>query len=160
MTRKQAQFGDYDPGLIELAYDAKRFILQMRTIIEMAPLQVYYSGLLFTPGSSLIWVAYVKNIQCVGLIDTDTRRPYQFGQMGCVFTRWKACCLCILGQNSQIMGYINRKTMWSFGRSYPYYTFYLRVLAAIRLHFGIWHLVMLSCTDMYHLRISALLLPA
>jgi len=52
---------DYDPGLLELAYDAKRFILHMRSIIEMAPLQVYYSGLLFTPRSSLIRAAYLKN---------------------------------------------------------------------------------------------------
>jgi len=57
--------GDYDPGLLELAYDAKRFILHMRSIIEVAPLQVYYSGLLFTPASSLIQVRYFKNIPWV-----------------------------------------------------------------------------------------------
>ena len=34
----------------------------MRSIIEMAPLQVYYSGLLFAPGSSLIRVGCFKNI--------------------------------------------------------------------------------------------------
>ena len=37
----------------------------MRSIIEMAPLQVYYSGLLFTPGSSLIRVEYLKTIPWV-----------------------------------------------------------------------------------------------
>jgi len=57
--------GDYDPGLLELAYDAKRFILHIRSIIEMAPLQVYYSGLLFTSGSSLIRGGYFKNIPWV-----------------------------------------------------------------------------------------------
>jgi len=51
--------------LFELAYDAKRFILHMRSIIEMAPLQGYYSGLLFTPRSSLIRVGYLKNIPWV-----------------------------------------------------------------------------------------------
>jgi len=30
-------------------------------------------------------------------------RSYQRGQIGCLFTRWKVCCLCILGQNGQIM---------------------------------------------------------
>ena len=57
--------GDYDPGLLGLAYDAKRFILHMRSIIEMAPLQVYYSALLFTPGSSLIRGGYLQNIPWV-----------------------------------------------------------------------------------------------
>jgi len=57
--------GDYDPGLLELAYDAKRFVLYMRSIIELAPLQIYCSGLLFIPGSSLIRVGYLKNIPWV-----------------------------------------------------------------------------------------------
>jgi len=65
LTWKQAQLGSYDPGLLELAYDAKRFVLHMRSIIEMAPLQVYYSGLLFTPESSLIRAGYLKNIPWV-----------------------------------------------------------------------------------------------
>jgi len=57
--------GDYDPALFELAYDAKRFVLYMRSIIEIAPLQVYYSGLLFAPRSSLVRVGYFKNIPWV-----------------------------------------------------------------------------------------------
>jgi len=40
-------------------------VLQMRSIIEMAPLQVYYSGLLFTPLSSLIRAGYLKSIPWV-----------------------------------------------------------------------------------------------
>jgi len=67
LTGKQGQLGDYDPGLLELAYDAKRFVLHMRSIIEMAPLQVYYSGLLFTPGSSLIRVGYLKHISWISM---------------------------------------------------------------------------------------------
>jgi len=56
--------GDYDPGLLELAYDAKLFVLQMRPVIEMAPLQVY-SGLLFTPQTSLIRARYLQHIPWV-----------------------------------------------------------------------------------------------
>jgi len=29
---------------------------------------------------------------------------YQFSQFGCVFTRWKACCLCIRGQKQSDYG--------------------------------------------------------
>jgi len=59
LTWKQAQL------LLELAYDAKWFVLHMRSIIEMAPLQVYYSGLLFTLESCLIRAGYLKNIPWV-----------------------------------------------------------------------------------------------
>ena len=54
--------GDYDPELLKLVYDAKRFILYYRSMIEMAPLQVYYSGLLFAPGKSLTRRRYFKGI--------------------------------------------------------------------------------------------------
>lgn len=59
--------GDYDSGLLGLAYDAKRFVLHMMSIIETAPLQVYYSELLFTPRSSLIRGGYLKHISWVAM---------------------------------------------------------------------------------------------
>ena len=40
--------------LLALIQDAKRFILYNRSIIERAPLQVYASALVFSPGMSLI----------------------------------------------------------------------------------------------------------
>ncbi|RPB26719.1 hypothetical protein L211DRAFT_781050, partial [Terfezia boudieri ATCC MYA-4762] len=39
--------------LLALAYDARRFILSNRLMIEVAPLQVYYSALVFSPERSL-----------------------------------------------------------------------------------------------------------
>ena len=41
-------------GLRALMHDARRFILSYRSIIELAPLQVYNSALIFSPAKSLI----------------------------------------------------------------------------------------------------------
>ncbi|KAF8429069.1 vegetative incompatibility protein HET-E-1 [Tirmania nivea] len=54
------KLGVDDQGLSELVYDAKRFILHNRTIIDIAPLQIYYSALLFTPERSLVRKRYFK----------------------------------------------------------------------------------------------------
>jgi len=48
--------------LLELAYDARRFILYNRSIIEIAPLQIYSAALLFTPETSLVRKQYLKRI--------------------------------------------------------------------------------------------------
>jgi len=48
--------------LLEFAYDARRFILHNRSIIEMAPLQVYSAALLFTPETSIVRRQYLKRI--------------------------------------------------------------------------------------------------
>ncbi|KAF8535469.1 hypothetical protein BDD12DRAFT_892769 [Trichophaea hybrida] len=40
--------------LLELVYDAKRFVLNARSVIEIAPLQIYCSALVFSPGRSRI----------------------------------------------------------------------------------------------------------
>ncbi|RPB19124.1 hypothetical protein L211DRAFT_771959, partial [Terfezia boudieri ATCC MYA-4762] len=48
--------------LLEFAYDAKRFILHNRSIIGIAPLQVYYAALLFTPETSLLRRQYLRRI--------------------------------------------------------------------------------------------------
>jgi WD40 repeat protein len=41
-------------GLRALVYDAKRFILNNASIIGIAPLQVYYSALVFSPKKSIV----------------------------------------------------------------------------------------------------------
>ncbi|KAF3914645.1 hypothetical protein AA313_de0203084 [Arthrobotrys entomopaga] len=43
-----------DAELLGLVRDAKRFVLKSRSIIEMAPLQVYSSALVFSPAKSII----------------------------------------------------------------------------------------------------------
>jgi len=48
--------------LLEFAYDARQFILHYRSIIEMAPLQVYSAALLFTPETSIVRKQYLKRI--------------------------------------------------------------------------------------------------
>ncbi|OJJ42341.1 hypothetical protein ASPZODRAFT_105400 [Penicilliopsis zonata CBS 506.65] len=54
-----------DHGNSELSaflYDARRFILRHRGILEDAPLQLYYSVLLFTPKSSIVRTVFRKQI--------------------------------------------------------------------------------------------------
>ncbi|KAF8432526.1 hypothetical protein BGX38DRAFT_1276683 [Terfezia claveryi] len=60
--------------LLEFAYDAKRFILHNRSIIEMSPLQVYYAALLFTPKASLIRSQYLKRIPWIHLQPEVTQK--------------------------------------------------------------------------------------
>lgn len=45
-------------GLTQLIYDARRFILRFRGVIEAAPLQVYASALIFSPVNSLVRELY------------------------------------------------------------------------------------------------------
>ncbi|OJD19429.1 hypothetical protein AJ78_00603 [Emergomyces pasteurianus Ep9510] len=49
-----AHKSDTSPGLFSLVNDAKRFILNFRSIIEAAPLQIYSSALVFSPKKSQI----------------------------------------------------------------------------------------------------------
>ncbi|CAI7569108.1 unnamed protein product [Penicillium glandicola] len=63
---KVSQLGDF-------LSDAKRFILQNRLIAEIAPLQIYYSGLVFAPLQSIIrringaemppWIQILPNVE-------------------------------------------------------------------------------------------------
>ncbi|KAF2417699.1 hypothetical protein EJ08DRAFT_575532, partial [Tothia fuscella] len=46
----------------DLVYDAKRFLQRNRSIIEDAPLQIYHSGLIFTPKSSVTRKQFSKEI--------------------------------------------------------------------------------------------------
>src|SRR5271156_5713947 len=45
---------DQSPSLNALIHDAKRFVLNNRSIIEKAPLQIYCSALVFAPEMSLV----------------------------------------------------------------------------------------------------------
>ncbi|KAF8533679.1 vegetative incompatibility protein HET-E-1 [Trichophaea hybrida] len=45
---------DVSQGLQPIIYDAKRFVLNNRSIIETAPLQTYLSAILFSPRNSII----------------------------------------------------------------------------------------------------------
>ena len=47
------------PDLSHIIYDAKRFALNHRSIIEEAPLQLYVSALLFSPKKSIIRKCYI-----------------------------------------------------------------------------------------------------
>lgn len=46
--------GDEEFRISEFLYDAKRFILKNRPIINEVPLQIYCSGLVFTPTTAII----------------------------------------------------------------------------------------------------------
>jgi WD40 repeat protein len=45
---------DKCPNLHAFVYDAKRFALYNRSVIEQAPLQLYYSALIFVPENSIV----------------------------------------------------------------------------------------------------------
>lgn len=59
--------------MLELLYDARRFILRFRYIVGVAPLQLYISGLTFAPTRSMInqcflkerpdWISIPRNIE-------------------------------------------------------------------------------------------------
>lgn len=64
---------DKNPGLASLMYDAGRFVLMNKWIIDHAPLQIYCSALLFCPTASIIrstfedlipsWITQKPNVQ-------------------------------------------------------------------------------------------------
>jgi WD40 repeat protein len=53
---------DGSPDLFAFVYDAKRFALYNRSIIEQAPLQSYFSALVFSPEKSIVKVTFHKCI--------------------------------------------------------------------------------------------------
>ena len=57
-------------GLTSFVNDARRFILQFRSIIETAPLQIYVSAIIFSPKTSII-----KRLFSYGLSDWIERLP-------------------------------------------------------------------------------------
>ncbi|KAJ5898218.1 hypothetical protein N7504_008506 [Penicillium tannophilum] len=46
--------GNHDPAIIDFLHDAQRFILLNRQIADVAPLQLYYAGLVFAPQRATI----------------------------------------------------------------------------------------------------------
>ncbi|KAJ4860550.1 WD domain, g-beta repeat domain-containing protein [Trichoderma breve] len=52
--------GGQNPKMLELLYDARRFILKFRHLAGAAPLQLYISGLLFSPTCSMIQKLFVQ----------------------------------------------------------------------------------------------------
>jgi N-terminal domain of NWD NACHT-NTPase/NACHT domain/WD domain, G-beta repeat len=51
--------------LYNLVFDAKRFLLKFRSVIEMTPFQIYNSALLFSPQASIIRNLFQKEIDWV-----------------------------------------------------------------------------------------------
>ncbi|KUJ12749.1 uncharacterized protein LY89DRAFT_687710 [Mollisia scopiformis] len=52
------------PNLYAFIYDAKRFALHNRSVIEQAPLQLYCSALVFAPEKSIVRKTFEKCIPC------------------------------------------------------------------------------------------------
>jgi WD40 repeat protein len=50
------------PRLYSFTHDAKRFLLYNRSIIEAAPLQIYWSALVFAPRRSLVRMQFEKEM--------------------------------------------------------------------------------------------------
>jgi hypothetical protein len=46
--------GDKNSNISEFLYEIRRFILRNRQILEIAPLQLYSSGLIFAPRMTII----------------------------------------------------------------------------------------------------------
>ncbi|RYP30496.1 hypothetical protein DL767_006237 [Monosporascus sp. MG133] len=61
------------PRLYASVHDAKRFILSNKATLEQAPLQVYYSGLLFAPKRSIVRAQFANDL-LLDFIDTPTRK--------------------------------------------------------------------------------------
>lgn len=53
---------DEIPNLYSFIYDAKRFALYSRSMIEYTPLQIYCSALIFALEESTIWKQFEKDI--------------------------------------------------------------------------------------------------
>ncbi|KAJ5559876.1 hypothetical protein N7513_002275 [Penicillium frequentans] len=54
--------GSNDSIMSEFLYDAKRFVMKNRQIADQAPLQIYYSGLLFAPRTATIYSEFKRDM--------------------------------------------------------------------------------------------------
>ncbi|KAJ5556427.1 hypothetical protein N7494_000342 [Penicillium frequentans] len=54
--------GSNDSIMSEFLYDAKRFVMKNRQIADQAPLQIYYSGLLFAPRTATIYLDFKRDM--------------------------------------------------------------------------------------------------
>ncbi len=62
---KSVQACNYDTkssALLAMVVDARRFVLEYRSIMEVAPLQTYCSALIFAPVKSIVRNAYQKEM--------------------------------------------------------------------------------------------------
>ncbi|KAL4748027.1 quinon protein alcohol dehydrogenase-like superfamily [Aspergillus terricola var. indicus] len=80
--------GTMQSELRELVYDATRFSLTFRTVIETAPLQTYCSALIFAPETSVIRRLFASLIPC------------WIGRLPVVDTHWDALLQTLEGQSS------------------------------------------------------------
>src|SRR5277367_2902381 len=66
---------DQPIGLWSTVHDARRFIFHHRTTFELAPLQVYYAGLLFSPEDSIVrqtyFDKYPQKVRLIGSTEKD-----------------------------------------------------------------------------------------
>ena len=74
--------------LRELVYDATRFSLTFRTVIETAPLQTYCSALILAPETSVIRRLFASLIPC------------WIGRLPVVDTQWDALLQTLEGHSS------------------------------------------------------------
>src|SRR5277367_91058 len=65
--------------LYSFIHDAKRFLLYNRSIIEEAPLQIYWSALIFAPQRSLIRLQFENEMS--SLIKRLTKIQYQWSSL-------------------------------------------------------------------------------
>ncbi|KAF7712143.1 Uncharacterized protein PECH_004203, partial [Penicillium ucsense] len=54
------ELGDKTSSMSEFLHDGKRFILRIRQVADEAPLQIYYTGLIFAPRTSLVRQVFEK----------------------------------------------------------------------------------------------------
>lgn len=81
--------------LYDLVFDAKRFILKFRSIIELVPLQIYNSTFLFSPQASIVRNLFQKEIDWIRIssgVEQNWRPTLQILQ-----TRSAASCFHVIG---------------------------------------------------------------
>ncbi|KAJ4288639.1 hypothetical protein N0V90_011876 [Kalmusia sp. IMI 367209] len=78
------------PNLKTFVYDMRRFAMHNRSAIEQAPLQVYWSALLFTPGKSAVMKQFAEVV------------PQQIKIIPEVEAEWNACLQTLEGHDSFI----------------------------------------------------------
>lgn len=64
------------PALYAMVYDARRFALDNRAIVEQAPLQAYISALVFSPMESLVRNCYSKEMPAWLIRLPETERKW------------------------------------------------------------------------------------
>src|SRR5438874_6188528 len=81
---------EHDKWLAEFLYDARRFMLSHRSMLEIAPLQIYSAALLFSPRKSIIRQLFVKEA------------PLDIKILGAIEDRWSACLQTLEGHSDWV----------------------------------------------------------